>query len=59
MTYWHPVFDAAALRAQQRHREISGRDRISYCGAYWGFGFHEDGMLSAQRVCAQLGVEGL
>jgi len=59
MTYWHPVFDAAALRAQQRHSHISGQDRISYCGAYWGFGFHEDGMASAQRVCAQLGVEGL
>jgi len=56
MAYSHPVFDAAALRAQLRHGEISGRDRISYCGAYWGFGFHEDGVASAHRVCAQLGV---
>jgi len=57
IVYSHPVFDAAALRAQLRHGEISGRDRISYCGAYWGFGFHEDGIVSAHRVCAQLGVQ--
>ena len=54
--YAHPVFDREAMRAQQRHAEISDRDRTSYCGAYWGYGFHEDGVTSARRVCADLGV---
>jgi predicted NAD/FAD-binding protein len=54
--YAHPVFDREAMRAQQRHAEISHRDRTSYCGAYWGYGFHEDGVTSARRVCADLGV---
>ena len=54
--YSHPVFDRAAIAAQQRHSEISGQGRTSYCGAYWGYGFHEDGVASAQRVCAELGV---
>ncbi len=56
MTYWHPVFDSAAMHAQRRHFEISGRDRISYVGAYWGFGFHEDGARSALEVCRRLGA---
>ncbi len=56
MTYWHPVFDAAAMRAQRRHAEISGRDAISYAGAYWGYGFHEDGARSAVTVCRALGA---
>ena len=49
-TYWHPVFDAAAMGAQRRHHEISGRDGISFAGAYWGYGFHEDGARSAVTV---------
>ena len=57
MTYWHPVFDGAAMRAQRRHREISGVNQVSYAGAYWGYGFHEDGVRSAVQVCASLGVE--
>ena len=55
-TYWHPVFDAAAMNAQLRHGEISGRDGISFAGAYWGYGFHEDGVRSALDVCKKLGV---
>ncbi|NNN03866.1 MAG: NAD(P)-binding protein [Acidimicrobiaceae bacterium] len=53
-SYAHPVFDTTALRAQARHEEISGRRRVSFAGAYWGYGFHEDGAASAMRVCAQL-----
>lgn len=53
-TYSHPVFDAAALRAQDRHAEISGAHRTWYCGAYWGYGFHEDGVRSAIAVCNAL-----
>jgi uncharacterized protein len=55
-TYWHPVFDTAAMNAQRRHGEISGRDGISFAGAYWGYGFHEDGARSALEVCKKLGV---
>ena len=54
MTYSHPVFTAAGLAAQARWREISGVRRTRYCGAYWGWGFHEDGVVSALRA-----VEGL
>ncbi|MBW4030889.1 MAG: NAD(P)-binding protein [Acidobacteria bacterium] len=54
MTYRHPVFDSTAMAAQHRHGEISGRDRISYVGAYWGYGFHEDGARSAVLACRAL-----
>ena len=53
----HPVFTHAALAAQRRWPEISGVRRTHYCGAYWGYGFHEDGVQSAVRVCANFGVE--
>jgi predicted NAD/FAD-binding protein len=48
--YAHPVYTAAGVRAQGRHEEVSARNRTHYCGAYWGWGFHEDGVASAQRV---------
>jgi predicted NAD/FAD-binding protein len=54
--YHHPVLDAEAIAAQALHAEISGRRRTHYCGAYWGYGFHEDGVTSALAVCARLGV---
>ena len=44
--YRHPVFTTASHRARTRRAEIDGRDRIHYCGAYWGWGFHEDGFRS-------------
>ncbi|MCA8942581.1 MAG: FAD-dependent oxidoreductase, partial [Planctomycetes bacterium] len=44
--YHHPVFTPAGVAAQRRIDEISGHDRTYYCGAYWGFGFHEDGVKS-------------
>jgi uncharacterized protein len=52
----HPVFTHASLSAQGRWREISGMRRTHYCGAYWGYGFHEDGVQSALRVCEHFGV---
>jgi predicted NAD/FAD-binding protein len=52
----HPQFTAESVRAQTRWREISGVRRTHYCGAYWRYGFHEDGLLSALRVAADLGV---
>jgi uncharacterized protein len=45
--YHHPVYTAAAVAAQKRHHELNGRRGTYYCGAYWGYGFHEDGVKSA------------
>jgi uncharacterized protein len=47
MSYEHPVFTPEAVAAQARHAQIDGLDRAYFCGAYWGFGFHEDGVASA------------
>ena len=54
ITYHHPVYTPAGIAAQQRHGEISGVNHTYFCGAYWGFGFHEDGVNSAIRVVAQI-----
>jgi uncharacterized protein len=54
--YHHPLYTLEAVRAQGRWAEISGRDRIHYCGAYWLNGFHEDGLNSAMRVARAMGV---
>jgi predicted NAD/FAD-binding protein len=50
-TYDHPVYTAEGVAAQGRHAEVSGVRGTHYCGAYWGWGFHEDGVLSALRAC--------
>lgn len=55
-TYHHPLYTLAGERARARWHEISGVARTHYCGAYWGNGFHEDGVVSALRVCESLGV---
>ncbi len=55
LTYHHPVYSTAAFEAQKRRDEISGINRTSYCGAYWSWGFHEDGVKSALAVCRQFG----
>ena len=57
--YAHPVYTARGVAAQARHGEISGRRRTHFCGAYWGWGFHEDGVASAARVAERLGGEAL
>jgi len=46
IVYDHPVFTPEGVQAQRRHQEINGQNRTFYCGAYWGFGFHEDGVKS-------------
>ena len=53
--YEHPVFTSDAILAQKRHKEIDGKDKIHFCGAYWGSGFHEDGLNSALSVCEYFG----
>jgi uncharacterized protein len=52
----HPIFTRAALAAQGRWEEVSGVRRTHYCGAYWGYGFHEDGVRSGLRVCESFGA---
>jgi predicted NAD/FAD-binding protein len=56
MNYHHPVYTRSTLDAQARWNEIDGRDRVHYCGAYWGYGFHEDGVDSALAVTARFGI---
>jgi predicted NAD/FAD-binding protein len=53
--YDHPVFTPAGVAAQRRRHELDAVPRTSYCGAYWGWGFHEDGVVSALRACERLG----
>lgn len=55
MTYHHPVYDPKGRAAQKRHEEINGVRRTYFCGAYWGYGFHEDGVRSALAVCRHFG----
>ena len=55
--YSHPVFDGPAIRAQQRFDEIDGVDGFHFCGAWWGYGFHEDGIASGRRVCERIAAD--
>ena len=50
----HPLFTPAAEVAKARHDEIDGHRGVSYCGAYWRNGFHEDGLWSAERAVRPL-----
>jgi uncharacterized protein len=56
ISYAHPVYTPAGVAAQARAADISGQNRTHFCGAYWGWGFHEDGVVAAERVAAQLGA---
>jgi predicted NAD/FAD-binding protein len=55
--YEHPVFTGRAVAAQSRHREINGARRTYYCGAYWRYGFHEDGVVSAVDALRHFGED--
>jgi predicted NAD/FAD-binding protein len=54
--YYHPAYRLDSLAAQQRHGELNGRRRSYFCGAYWGYGFHEDGVRSALTVASCFGM---
>ncbi len=56
-TFEHPVFDEAAIMAQDQLDHIQGKDRLWFCGAWQGYGFHEDGLSSAVQVAQQLDAE--
>ena len=55
-SYAHPVFTGDGARAQARWHEISGVNRTHFAGAYWRWGFHEDGVASAARVAEHFGA---
>ena len=55
IVYHHPVYNPESLRARHDHREINGVNRTYFAGAYWGYGFHEDGVVSALEVCRHFG----
>ncbi len=57
LEFEHPVYLRGSDAAQARHAEISGAARVHFCGAYWGNGFHEDGVRSAVAVCRSFGRE--
>ena len=55
--YHHPLFQPGRQLAQSRHAQLIRHKGLSFCGAYWGYGFHEDGVRSALAVCAAFGQE--
>ncbi|MEW8693636.1 MAG: NAD/FAD-binding protein, partial [Candidatus Thiodiazotropha endolucinida] len=55
--YDHPVFNQSAIDAQARLSEIQGRNRAWFCGAWCGYGFHEDGLKSALRIMGDFDAE--
>jgi predicted NAD/FAD-binding protein len=54
-TYAHPLMDSTAADAQRRLWELQGVRRTWFCGAWFGAGFHEDGLQSGLAVAEQLG----
>jgi predicted NAD/FAD-binding protein len=55
--YHHPLFTVDGISAQKKKKQINGVNNTFYCGAYWGNGFHEDGVNSALDVCELFGVK--
>ena len=55
--YAHPIFDRAAIDAQRELPAVQGKRHTWYCGAWTGYGFHEDGLKSALSVANALGVQ--
>ncbi|MBT8421767.1 MAG: FAD-dependent oxidoreductase, partial [Gammaproteobacteria bacterium] len=54
--YQHPIYNTHSVKARKRRAEISGINNTYYCGAYWGYGFHEDGARSAAAVVDEIRV---
>jgi len=57
LTYQHPLYTVEGVKLQKEKHLISGKNNTFYCGAYWGNGFHEDGVLSALDVCRFFGKD--
>jgi predicted NAD/FAD-binding protein len=58
VSFAHPQLDMAAVAAQERWSEVSGPRDTHYCGAYWRYGFHEDGLWSGQRAAQSVAQAG-
>jgi len=58
-SFRHAIIDVPAVKSQSRHSEISGADRIHYCGAYWGNGLHDSAISSGLAVARELDVLSL
>jgi uncharacterized protein len=56
IVYHHPLFTSNSVKAQAKKDDICGMNNTYYCGAYWGYGFHEDGVKSALDVCKKFGL---
>lgn len=54
--YSHPVYNAAAVKAHGQWDQVSGVNNTHFCGAYWGNGFHEDGVKTALKVVSTFGI---
>jgi predicted NAD/FAD-binding protein len=54
--FHHPIYSSRAIEAHAQRASMNGRNRTSFCGAYWGYGFHEDGVRSAFEAVAPFGV---
>ncbi len=57
IVYHHPVYNARSIDAQKQHAAVNGVNNTYFCGAYWGYGFHEDGVNSALRVAKYFGKD--
>lgn len=57
--YAHPIFTTQRAELQKQHSRLIRQNRTSFCGAYWGNGFHEDGVNSALAVCEAYGISGV
>jgi predicted NAD/FAD-binding protein len=55
--YRHPLQTPTSAAARRRKAEIQGKSGTWFAGAYWGFGFHEDGLRSAHEVAQALGID--
>ncbi|MDM7946280.1 MAG: FAD-dependent oxidoreductase [Oceanibaculum nanhaiense] len=57
ISYSHPVFDGPAIQAQKEMNHIQGTRGLWFCGAWGGYGFHEDGLKSGIAVALALGAD--
>ena len=57
ISYDHPVFDQKAMTAQNKLPRVQGQNGLYFCGAWTGYGFHEDGMASAVKVAKAMGFD--
>ena len=55
--YEHPQFDNKAIKAQRKRDVINGKNNTYFAGAYWRYGFHEDGLYSANTIAKEFGCE--